>query len=57
MQKTIDALKGMTTPPETPKNTDYKFIAGKTYTDKKSGVSAVWDGSKFIPLPAAKANP
>ena len=57
MQKTIDALKGMTTPPETPKNTDYKFIAGKTYTDKKSGVSAVWDGIKFIPLPAAKANP
>ena len=57
MQKTIDALKGMTTPPETAKNTDYKFIAGKTYTDKKSGVSAVWDGSKFIPLPAAKANP
>jgi hypothetical protein len=57
MQKTIDALKGITTPPETPKNTDYKFIAGKTYTDKKSGVSAVWDGIKFIPLPAAKANP
>ena len=57
MQKTIDALKGMTTPPETAKNTDYKFIAGKTYTDKKSGVSAVWDGIKFIPLPAAKANP
>ena len=57
MQKTIDALKGMTTPPETAKNTDYEFIAGKTYTDKKSGVSAVWDGIKFIPLPAAKANP
>jgi hypothetical protein len=57
MQKTIDALKGMTTPPETAKNTDYKFIPGKTYTDKKSGVSAVWDGIKFIPLPAAKANP
>jgi len=57
MQKTIDALKGMTTPPETAKTTDYKFVAGKTYTDKKSGVSAVWDGTKFITLPAAKANP
>jgi hypothetical protein len=57
MQKTINALKGMTTPPETAKTTDYKFVAGKTYTDKKSGVSAVWDGTKFITLPAAKANP
>jgi len=57
MKKTIDALKGMTTPPETAKTTDYKFVAGKTYTDKKSGVSAVWDGTKFITLPAAKANP
>ena len=57
MQKTIDALKGMTTLPETAKKTDTKFIAGKIYKDKESGVSAIWDGIKFITLPAAKANP